>query len=84
MRVMAARRLIRIWVDGGEDFLRWVFEVCWWTIEVIMRKEGELGSGLVGLPRRWSEQMDGCTGVVVSMWITSGYPSRQKVSPTSP
>lgn len=48
-------RLQCIWVDGGysgADFMRWVFDVCWWVIEVVQRQANS--SGFVVLPKRWT------------------------------
>ena len=46
--------LMHIWVDGGyggPDFVGWVRQMCWWVIEVVLRKQGR--SGFTVLPRRW-------------------------------
>jgi transposase len=46
--------LMRIWVDGGyggPDFVGWVRAVCWWLIEVVLRRERS--TGFVVLPKRW-------------------------------
>jgi transposase len=50
----SVNRLTIIWADGGfkgEDFMRWVMDVCAWIVQVVLRPEQT--KGFVLLKKRW-------------------------------